>query len=541
MSVRLSKPPKMTEAEAEMPVVQCLLGIIEEQAAIIQELKDEVAILKGEKARPKIPGSRLENEKKKEDKDKGDKGEGGEEKKKPTRPGSAKRKKTKDLKIHQEKRIKPEGVPADAVLKDCQKYVVQDIQIQACNTRYILERWVTPEGQSFIGKLPQEIKGHFGPTLRSLVHYLHHQCHVTQPLLYEALGEWDIDISTGQVNRILTEGHEAYHREKDELLSSGLQSSQYVQVDDTGARHQGVNGYCTHIGNEWFAYFASTQTKSRLNFLTLLRGNAKDYVLNEDALEYMAGKNLAKKVTDKLKVHQGKVFSDKEKWEAHLKLLGIKGKRHVQIATEGALLGSALAHGLPKNLGIVSDDAGQFNILSHALCWIHAERHINKINSHTEAMHKIQQGVRDEIWTFYQDLKAYKKAPDPSKIADFEARFDTIFQTSTGHILLDIALRRLHGNKAELLLVLKRPELPLHNNLSESDIREYVKRRKVSGSTRSDEGRRCRDTFTSLKKTCRKLGQSFWKYLNDRNGTLNADPVPYLPNLVKLRATSQGS
>jgi len=77
---------------------------------------------------------------------------------------------------------------------------------------------------------------------------------VTQPLLYEALGEWDIDISTGQVNRILTEGHEAYHYEKDELLSSGLQSGQYVQVDDTGACHQGVNGYCTHIGNEWFTY-----------------------------------------------------------------------------------------------------------------------------------------------------------------------------------------------------------------------------------------------------------------------------------------------
>ena len=54
------------------------------------------------------------------------------------------------------------------------------------------------------------------------------------------------------------------------------------------------------------------------------------------------------------------------------------------------------------------------------------------------------------------------------------------------------------------------------NNASEHDIREYVKKRKISGSTRSADGRRCRDTFASLKKTCRKHGLSFWAYLNDR-------------------------
>jgi len=82
---------------------------------------------------------------------------------------------------------------------------------------------------------------------------------------------------------------------------------------------------------------------------------------------------------------------------------------------------------------------------------------------------------------------------------------------------MNLALKRLHQNKKELLLVLKHPEIPLHNNLSESDIREYVKKRKISGSTRSTAGRRARDTFTSLKKTCRKLGISFWQYLLDRN------------------------
>ena len=54
------------------------------------------------------------------------------------------------------------------------------------------------------------------------------------------------------------------------------------------------------------------------------------------------------------------------------------GKRHRQIATEGALLGAALSHGINPRLCIVSDDAGQFNVLCHALCWIHAERVLAK-------------------------------------------------------------------------------------------------------------------------------------------------------------------
>ena len=94
--------------------------------------------------------------------------------------------------------------------------------------------------------------------------------------------------------------------------------------------------------------------------------------------------------------------------------------------------------------------------------------------------------------------------------------FAFIFNTKTGFATLDKALKRIYRNKNELLLVLKRPDIPLHNNLSERDIREYVKRRKVSGSTRCDAGKKCRDTFTSLKKTCRKLGISFWQYLIDR-------------------------
>jgi hypothetical protein len=82
--------------------------------------------------------------------------------------------------------------------------------------------------------------------------------------------------------------------------------------------------------------------------------------------------------------------------------------------------------------------------------------------------------------------------------------------------------------------VLDRPDIALHTNGSERDLRDPVKKRKVSGGTRSDLGRRCRDTFMSLKRTCRKLGVSFWQYLTDRIAHTYA--IPPLPDLIQQRA-----
>ena len=82
--------------------------------------------------------------------------------------------------------------------------------------------------------------------------------------------------------------------------------------------------------------------------------------------------------------------------------------------------------------------------------------------------------------------------------------------------------------------MLERPDIPLHNNSAENAIREYVKNRKISGGTRSELGRLARDTFTSLKKTCRKLGLSFWQYLKDR--IENIGFYPTLSSLIKEQA-----
>ena len=215
--------------------------------------------------------------------------------------------------------------------------------------------------------------------------------------------------------------------------------------------------------------------------------------------------------------------------------MGFTAKLHIRIATEGALLGSIVENGLVNpELVIISDEAGQFGVLLHALCWIHAERAINKLVGFNDAQRKALEEIRTRIWDFYVELKAYKEKPCEDKRTALEARFDDIFGTSTCYQSLNLAIKRIRNNKSELLLVLDRPDIPLHNNTSETDIREYVKKRKISGSTRSDLGRCCRDTFTSLKKTCRKLKVSFWDYIQDRVSGRNT--IEPLADLMRQQA-----
>ena len=494
--------------DKENPTVAFLLEQFEQQFETIlilkeqnQLLKDEIARLKNQNPKPKLKPSKLPKDPKPKSSAKGS-----------TRK---KKKKTATLKIDKVERIAPEHIPEGSTFKGLNPYTVQGLQIAPFNTRYLLEQWQTPEGNIVAGILPPHVDGHFDSVLKSFILYQYHHCHVTQPLILEQLQEWGIDISPCQINRILNKGKDQFHAEKDNILQAGLQFSDYINVDDTGARHNGKNGYCTHIGNESFAWFKSTESKSRINFLELLCAGKTDYLLNDDAFQYMIDARLPKSSLSLLQASPITAFMDSAQWELHLKKVGIVKPRHIQIATEGALLANIISH-IPKGFVIVSDDAGQFNILSHSLCWVYAERTLAKLIVPSTKKQDVLEKVRQQVWDFYDELKTYKENPSGKENLRLQNVFDDIFTQHTDFQLLNLALKRLHTNKSELLLVLDRPEIPLHNNLSENDIREYVKKRKISGSTRSEAGRKCRDTFASLKKTCRKLGVSFWQFLNDR-------------------------
>ena len=267
-------------------------------------------------------------------------------------------------------------------------------------------------------------------------------------------------------------------------------------------------------------------------------------MLNEAAFDYLRTRGLPGPLIAGLAEAGETRFVDKAAWQAHLDRLEIVSpsatglaviQDPVQIATEGAQWGSIHAHGFLRDAVLLSDDAGQFAVGRHALCWVHAERLVHKLETFTDLHRAAQQRMRQLIWNFYADLKAYRVNPSKSRRLTLRARFDRIFRRCTGFVTLDRLLARLHANKDELLMVLERPEIPLHTNGSENDIRCYGTRRKVSAGTRSDAGRDCRDAFLGLAKTCAKQGVAFWDYLGSRLGVPGQTLIPPLAQLVRCR------
>jgi hypothetical protein len=527
-------------AEQRTPLIDLLLRKIVEMEEEIRRLKDEIARLQGHSQRPEIKPSTLHgttppsqgNPKKKTKK-----------RRKGKRPGSAKRRKTRELRIDETFLRHPETLPEGASLEGYQDFVVQNLVFESHNVKYRLAKYRLPEGGYVHGKLPDDVDSHFGKNLQCYILHQYYHSHTTQPLIREQLLDVGVDISVGQICRILTEGHDGFHAEKDQLLPAGLSASRYIQVDDTGARHRGQNGYCTHIGNEFFASFTSTSSKSRVNFLQILQSPCEDYVLDGDAVYFLQWYGIPEKLVEYVESVIGEqriIFTGFSKWEQWLEDSPIESQEHCRIVTEAALWASLMYQDTIMHQVVVSDDAPQFKILGmmNALCWVHAERAIDRLVPIGGLQRQTQERVQDGVWAYYQRLKQYRQGPTARQRVDLNRDFDRVFQATGTFPELDKILERLRGKKESLLWVLERPEIPLHNNLSENDIRDYVKKRRISAGTRSALGRRCRDTFLSLKKTCRKLGISFLHYLQDR--LFHRGAIPALPELIRQAALAAG-
>ena len=520
-------PPEDLDGLSSSQLKELVARLLDKMAELERtnaEQREEIARLKGLKGRPDIKPSGMDRSTE------------------PSRSGIQERRPGRGKvrpRVVVEDRIIKAAVPAGSRFKGYETYQVQELVLSVHAVRYLRERWVTADGQTIVAPLPDGTEGHFGPHLRRFVLMQYHQGQTTLPRLAALLQSVGLSISEREIQRLLTEKQDDFLDETRDVLRAGLRTSPWISVDDTGARHKAKNGYCTQIGNNRFSWFGTRATKSRLNFLDLLRAGHTDFVLNDAAFDYMRTRALPAMLIARLAAQPERVFADQASWSAQLDRLGFTGLATtpdpVQIATEGAIWGSIHAHDFLRDAVVLSDDAGQFAIGQHALCWVHAERLVHKLDAFTEPHRAAQQKVRKLIWNFYADLKAYKANPDKRRRVALRARFDSIFRRRTGFATLDRLLARLHANKAELLMVLERPEIPLHTNGSENDIRCQVTRRKVSAGTRSDLGRDCRDAFLGLAKTCAKHGVAFWDYLGSRLKVPGHIVVPSLAELVRCR------
>jgi hypothetical protein len=189
---------------------------------------------------------------------------------------------------------------------------------------------------------------------------------------------------------------------------------------------------------------------------------------------------------------------------------------------------------------LLCDDADQFKRLTHelALCWIHDARHYKKLTPViTHHRNQLDDFMRP-YWDLYDALLNYRQAPTPEEAARLSQRFDNLFATRTGYADLDARIAKTQAKKDALLMVLKHPELPLHNNPAELAARRRVRKRDVSFGPRTEEGTLAWDTFMSIADTAKKLGVSFYHYIFDR--VSQANHIPKLADLIIERAKQLG-
>ena len=246
--------------------------------------------------------------------------------------------------------------PAGSRRRGFEPFTVQDLILTPQVILFRRERWVTPDGEEITAPLPPEVSGHSGIVRFVLMQHIQGQ--VTVERLLAQLNGLGVRISKGQIITLLTANKDAFHAEKDAILEAGLASAAWVTVDDTAARHAGHDEYTTHIGNDRFAWFATCPSKSRLNFLDLLRAGHPDYVINAAAVAYLVEHKVAEAVITSLLGHERRSFADDATWHLDSFGLGAGCRRRV---TEAAMIGSIIARGRLTDTVIVSDDSSTFS------------------------------------------------------------------------------------------------------------------------------------------------------------------------------------
>ena len=489
---------------------------------IIQSMKDEIRRLKGEKGQPAIKPSfpdDLPAEKKQQQSKKWKKS-----------------KKTITITRRERLPINKKLLPEDARYKGTRRIVIQDLRIEPDNVEFELERYYSvKERKTYESRLPPGYEGSsFGPGIRHLVLALHYQGRMPQKLLQTFLDGMGVRISEGEVAFLLVTSAVRFKAENEAACRAGVKKHGYQHIDDTGARLQGKNGATIVTGNESFVAYRTGNYKNRLAALRALwRTDTICYRLDEEAIAYVRKKLPHTTLDTILKRFKKRLYSNDREFEE--KVLGHPdilcfNPQALRYVREAAAIAAFRASDPTKRL--VCDDAGQFKGLTNdlQLCWVHVARHFKTLDPLTAEFRHTLDLFLDSLWTYYEKLNQYKQAPCRKDKVRLWQEFDNIFKPKTGYYALDRRIKKVRQQKAELLTVLSFPQIPLHNNPCELDVREKVVQRKIRNCHRSVAGAKTSDLFLGLMGTCRKNKISYWEFLKDR--IYQTHTIPELQKII---------
>lgn len=530
--------------EKTKETIHALFNLIENQASSIrnlqeenQRLRDEINRLKGEQGKPKIKSGKNKDGTKRRDIS------SEKERKEGTSPGQGGSIK-EPVKIDRTHicEVDKAKLPDDAEFKGYETVTVQDLKIETDNVEFCKEIYYSPsEHKTYRGELPLGYEGGFGPTVKAFSLIMKNICNVSEPKIGEILHNLNIRISCGTISNILIKKKDIFHQEKEDIVAAGLHSTPYQQIDDTGARVDGQN-YHTHIlCNPWYTAYFTTEKKDRLTIIELLQnGSELKYCLNQEAIGIAGQLGVALKYIQPLKeLQSGQAYQKQPFIERITKEIpGVKDNALIKILEASAIAcyHKGLTHPVVKIL--LCDDAPQFKIITEelALCWVHDGRLYKKLSPVIPHHVKEQKQFLAVYWEYYRKLLAYKRAPSQEAASELSLEFDRLFSTKTGYQALDERIAKTKQKKACLLLALKYPEIPLHNNASELAARAQVRKRDVSLHTITQEGTQANDTFLTITQTCKKLGVSAYEYIFDR--VSKAFKLPSLAQIIREKTIS---
>ena len=530
--------------EAARRAILAVLRVVEMDAETIrqlreenQKLRDEVNRLKGEQGKPTIrPKSKKKNT------------DVSSERERKGKQGNRKKRKKKEVKVDRTevRRIDKDQLPDDVVFKGYVEVTVQDLVLCTDNVLFRKETYYSKsENKSYTAEVPAGYEGGYGPHIKTLVLMLKNACNMSESKILDLLNN-KIFISAGTVSNMLIKGKEEFHEEKEQIIRAGFEATTYQQIDDTSARENGQNRYTQILCNPYYTAYFTCEHKTRLTVLEILRTGKEDggrglrYIFNDEAFGILRRLRVGKKIVAELAELKSEQELSKEEIELLLSercpFLNERAKTRILEAT--AIASYHREEDCPAIEILLCDDAPQFKLLTEflGLCWVHDGRHYKRLSPVVPYNQGILQEFLTRYWEYYRKLLGYKEAPTEELSALLSEEFDRLFSTETGYDALDERIAKTKAKKENMLLVLKYPELPLHNNAAELAARQQVRKRDVSLHTIVPEGTRANDTFLSIVETCKKLGINCYDYFLDRISRLSA--IPPLAEIITAKSTS---
>ena len=497
----------------------------------IQRLRDENNRLKGEQGKPtfKPPAAPLP-------------ADHSSEQERRQRQGWSKGSKQDRIVIDREQVLTVDRalLPPDAEFKGYEEQVVQDLALRSDNVRFRQEKWYSPaERKSYLAALPAGYRGQFGPGLRALTLALYYAGQMSEAKILELYRSVGVQISDGELSNLLIKNQEDFHAEGEAVVVAGLSSSPWQHLDDTGTAVNGQGQYCHILCNPRSTAYTTLPAKDRLSVVAVLaRWAVRRFRLNAEAQTYLAAVGAAPWVQAAARaLPQDQDFEEAAfaaLLDERLPGLGPQQRRWVEDAAAVAAYHAQTV--VPVVRLLLCDDAPQFKGVTDelALCWVHDGRHYKKLVPYWAQHRQALDDFLKQFWAYYRELLAYRAAPTAEERERLDRRFDEVFTTQTGYALLDDRMAKTLAKRESLLQVLEHPEVPLHNNPAELGARQRVRKRDVSFGPRTEEGARAWDTFMTLGETAKKLGVSFYHYLQDTIS--GARQMPRLAELITARA-----